>query len=88
MIADTLSQPEQTLWDAYPLRNTVDLDGAADNSVRAEVIRALLLGARTAEPGQLPGLTLRRARIVDFWTSPLPISHVRYNWNNATSSSQ
>ncbi|GAA3147817.1 oxidoreductase [Planomonospora alba] len=72
-----LSPAERRLWDAYPTGAWVDLrsgDPAADDpgngadwgperTVRAEVIAALLLGAREAEPGSTPGLRLAGARI-------------------------
>src|SRR5215470_18053454 len=72
-----LSEPEQALWDAFPWAETVDLrtgDVAADDtadgqgwgssrSVRAEVIAALLLGARAPELGRVPAVSLSGARI-------------------------
>jgi hypothetical protein len=72
-----LNEPEQLLWQAFPKGTWVDLrvgDAVADDLgtapgwgaervVRAEVIRALLLGAGEAEPGHAPGVRLRGARI-------------------------
>jgi hypothetical protein len=74
---EDLSEAERALWDAFPLASTVDLrvgDAVADDpsgggmwgenrSVRAEVVTALLLGARTAEPGRVPAVRLSGARI-------------------------
>ncbi len=68
---------EQRLWDAFPAGRWVDLrvgDPAIDDPrragawgperyVRAEVLRALLLGARQIEPGSAPGIRLRGARV-------------------------
>ncbi|MFE5239690.1 MULTISPECIES: hypothetical protein [unclassified Streptomyces] len=70
MTPTDLGAAEQRLWTAYPHGGWVDAadtaapagDGPAP-SVRAEVIRALLLGAREPEPGQVAGLRLRNARI-------------------------
>jgi hypothetical protein len=45
----TLSDAEQQLWDAFPRGRTVTFP--APPEVRARVIRALLAGARPAEPG-------------------------------------
>src|SRR2546423_5541110 len=61
---DGLSEREQRLWDAYPDGASVDLRSAGDNRVHANVIRMLLLGARTPGPGQLPGLELYGAHIL------------------------
>jgi hypothetical protein len=61
---DGLSEPEQRLWDAYPDGASVDLRSAGDNRVHANVIRMLLLGARTPGPGQLPGMELYGAQIM------------------------
>ncbi len=72
-----LSAPERLLWQAFTRGAWVDLregDPAADaleaapqwgdeRVIRAEVISALLLGARDTEPGYLPGVRLRGARI-------------------------
>ena len=72
-----LNEPERLLWQAFPHGTWVDLrigDAAADDVgiapgwgtgrvVRAEVIKALLLGAGKAEPGHAPGVRLRGARI-------------------------
>jgi hypothetical protein len=73
---DDLEEPERLLWLAYARGAWVDLraGGPADDlagaagwgaerTIRAEVIRELLLGAGTAEPGAAPAARLRGARI-------------------------
>jgi len=74
---DDLEEPERRLWLAYARGEWVDLrtgerdaddpagaaSWGADRGVRAEVIRALLLGAGAAEPGSAPAVRLRGARI-------------------------
>jgi hypothetical protein len=68
----SLTDAERLLWDAFPRSGWVDLrDGDAtvpDSAnagsgrvIRAEVIRALLLGAAEAKPGWAPGVRLRGA---------------------------
>src|SRR6266568_2018409 len=78
MTLPVLTGPEQLVWDAFASGTWVDLragDPHADSldrawrwgpgrAVRAEVLRALLLGARDAEPGFAPGIRLRGAYIV------------------------
>jgi hypothetical protein len=73
-----LAGPERLLWAAFPRGEWVDLregDPLADDlgnahcwgqqrEIRAEVIRALLLGACAAEPGHAPAVRLRGARIL------------------------
>jgi len=73
-----LAGAEQLLWAAFPRGAWVDLregDALADDpgnahswgkqrEIRAEVIRALLLGACPAEPGYAPGVRLRGARVI------------------------
>jgi hypothetical protein len=51
------------VWAAYPRGDYVDLRGAEDRTVRASLIRSLLLGANTAEPGQLAALRVTGAHI-------------------------
>ena len=62
MKIDELSEPERALWEAFPRGESVDMSGGdldfdstntwgAERTVRAEVISALLLGARDNEPG-------------------------------------
>ncbi len=77
MAPTDLSEPERLLWQAFPRGAWVDLrtgDPAGDDPqgasrwgpervIRAEVIRALLLGAGEAEPGQVPAVRLRGALI-------------------------
>ncbi|WP_326823788.1 pentapeptide repeat-containing protein [Streptosporangium sp. NBC_01756] len=72
-----LGPAERRIWDAYPTGAWVDLrtgdkdtddpvNGPAwgpDRTVRAEVIAALLLGAREPEPGRTAGLRLAGARV-------------------------
>ncbi|MFC4536159.1 hypothetical protein [Sphaerisporangium dianthi] len=72
-----LTAAERQVWDAYPSGAWVDLrigdaarddpaEGAAwgpERTVRAELVTALLLGARPAKPGQVAGLRLAGARI-------------------------
>jgi hypothetical protein len=65
-----LTDTERRLWDAYPTGETVDLGegrpGGTDDPgrvVRAEVISALLLGAREAAPGRVPAVRLSGARV-------------------------
>ncbi|MEV7012664.1 pentapeptide repeat-containing protein [Streptosporangium sp. NPDC051022] len=72
-----LSPAERRVWDAYPSGAWVDLrtgePGADDpvngaewgpeRTVRAEILAALLLGAREAEPGRTAGLRLAGARV-------------------------
>jgi len=72
-----LNAAERLLWQAFPHGTWVDLragDAAADDLgaatcwgpgriIRADVIRALLLGAAEVEPGYAPGVRVRGARI-------------------------
>ncbi|MDP9867121.1 MULTISPECIES: pentapeptide repeat-containing protein [Streptosporangium] len=72
-----LSPAERRVWEAYPAGTWVDLrtgDKEADDpaggqewgperTVRAEVVAALLLGAREPEPGRTAGLRLAGARV-------------------------
>jgi hypothetical protein len=65
-----LTDTERRLWDAYPTGAVVDLgddrpDGTDDPArlVRAEVISALLLGAREGAPGRVPAVRLTGARV-------------------------
>lgn len=85
MQIDDLSEPERALWDAFPCGDLVDLssgDAAADDlneaedwgperTIRAEVIAALLLGARSSEPGHVPAARIAGARI----DGPLNLGH-------------
>jgi hypothetical protein len=77
MDINDLSDPERLLVQAYPRGSWVDLGrrsrddvghepGAGSRSsrvIRAEVVRAVLLGATTTEPGCAAGLQLRGAHI-------------------------
>ncbi|MFC7387546.1 pentapeptide repeat-containing protein [Sphaerisporangium rhizosphaerae] len=72
-----LTAAERQVWEAYPSGAWVDLrtgDPARDDpagggawgperTVRAELVTALMLGARPAKPGQVAGLRLAGARI-------------------------
>lgn len=63
MPPDDLTDAEKLLWDAFPDGSWADLTHAAERTVRAEVIRTLLLGGQDAEPGQLAALRLRGATV-------------------------
>ncbi|WTW98014.1 oxidoreductase [Streptomycetaceae bacterium NBC_01309] len=60
-----LGRAEQLLWDGYPHGALTDVRTLpeAERTVRGEVVAALLLGAVEAEPGRVPALRLRGARI-------------------------
>jgi adhesin HecA-like repeat protein len=74
---DDLTEPERLLWAAFPRGAWVDRregDPAADDLdrapswgpgrvIRAEVVRALLLGAGTVEPGYAAAVRLRGVRV-------------------------
>ncbi|MFD8981324.1 membrane-associated oxidoreductase [Streptomyces sp. NPDC059564] len=71
-----LTPAERRVWDAFPRGEGVDfreqpedssVDGAdwgPDRTLRAEVLRALLLGAGPAEEGRVAGLKVKGAKIV------------------------
>ncbi|MEU9001447.1 membrane-associated oxidoreductase [Streptomyces sp. NPDC048551] len=71
-----LTPAERRVWDAFPRGDSVDfrarpddssVDGAGwgpERTVRAEVLRALLLGAGPAEEGRVAGLKVKGAKIV------------------------
>ncbi|WP_371679373.1 membrane-associated oxidoreductase [Streptomyces sp. NBC_01276] len=71
-----LTPAERRVWEAFPRGDGVDfrehpedssVDGAGwgpERTVRAEVLRALLLGAGPAEEGRVAGLKIKGARIV------------------------
>jgi hypothetical protein len=66
VIPAELTEAELLLCEAFPRGAPVDLGRSADGTrpvVRAEVIAALLLGARSAEPGAAAGIQLRGATI-------------------------
>ncbi|MCG5220023.1 hypothetical protein [Streptosporangium sp. KLBMP 9127] len=79
-----LSPAERQVWDAYPTGAWVDLrtgdrerddpangeSWGAERTIRAEVLTALLLGAREPEPGRTPGLRLAGATVA----GPLDLS--------------
>lgn len=72
-----LTAAERQLWEAFPGSRWVDLRDSpatgvagpdpaksrSDATIRAEVIRALLLGAAETSPGRAPGVRLRGALI-------------------------
>lgn len=65
-----LTEHERELWAAYPTGAWVELgeglprhDRRAERVVRAEVLAALLLGAQDPQPGRVPAVRLRGARI-------------------------
>ena len=63
-----LTRPEKHLWDAYPAGATVELGpdlptGEGNRTIRAEVVAALLLGGHDRQPGLVPAVKLRGARI-------------------------
>ncbi|MFD3698750.1 membrane-associated oxidoreductase [Streptomyces sp. NPDC058646] len=71
-----LTPAERRVWEAFPRGDGVDfrarpedssVDGAdwgPERTVRADVLRALLLGARPPEEGRVAGLKVKGARIV------------------------
>ncbi|MEV4254799.1 hypothetical protein AB0J52_16740 [Spirillospora sp. NPDC049652] len=63
MAPDDLTDAERLLWDAFPTGAWADLTDAADRTVRASVIRRLLLGGRDREPGELAAIRLRAATV-------------------------
>jgi hypothetical protein len=58
-----LSEAERLLWQAFSTGAWVDAGTLTDPSVRAAVIRALLLGAGPRMAGHLPALLLRGMKI-------------------------
>lgn len=95
MQMDELSEPERALWDAFPRGEPVDLSGGdhdfdstnawgPERTVRAEVISALLLGARETEPGHVAAVRLTGARI----TGTINVGHARVNVPLALTSCQ
>jgi hypothetical protein len=71
---DELTAAESLLWKVFPSGGWADLRTGADDvgagaawgaerTVRAETIRALLLGAGGVEPGRFPAVRLRGARV-------------------------
>ncbi|MFC4910010.1 hypothetical protein [Actinomadura gamaensis] len=63
MQPDDLTDAERLLWDAFPTGAWTDLTTAPDRTVRAEVLRGLLLGGRDPEPGGLAAIRLRGATV-------------------------
>ncbi|MBO8192483.1 membrane-associated oxidoreductase [Streptomyces oryzae] len=62
MEINELTEPERQVWEAFPRGGTVDLTAADDRTVRARVLRSLLLAA-PEENGEIPALRLRGARV-------------------------
>jgi hypothetical protein len=58
-----LNEQERAVWEGFCGGTQVDLREAPDRSVRAHILTMLLLGAGHPEPGVLPGMFLRGARI-------------------------
>jgi hypothetical protein len=85
MRIEELTPPEHALWDAFPRGESVDLTTgnaafddpacadrwSSDRVIRAEVLVALLLGARAGEPGEVAAVRLTGARI----TGSLNLGH-------------
>ncbi|MFC5181246.1 translocation/assembly module TamB domain-containing protein [Actinomadura harenae] len=63
MPPDDLTDAEQLLWDAFPTGAWADLTTTPTTTIRAEVIRLLLLGGHDPEPGQLAAIRLRGATV-------------------------
>jgi hypothetical protein len=59
-----LSAAEKRLWDAFPRGLKVALSEDTPHTVRAAVIRSLLLGAHPAEPGHRAALHLQGAEVI------------------------
>lgn len=70
-----LTKPERVLCRAFPRGEAVDLSGFRERArtIRAEVIAMLLLGAVPGEPGCIPAVRLKGARV----TGTLVIGHSR-----------
>jgi hypothetical protein len=66
----TLTETERLVWAAFPAGERVDLGSLPDREVRAEVIRALLLGACPGVPGRQAGLRLAGAVVTGRITLP------------------
>ncbi|WP_435846254.1 hypothetical protein [Streptomyces diacarni] len=62
MEIEELTDAERRIEEAFPRGATVDLTGADDRTVRARVLRSLLLRA-PSEDGEIPALRLRGARV-------------------------
>lgn len=90
MLAEDLTDSEHLLWDEFPRGGLVDLrsgDPDLDNpatgarweaarTIRADVIRTLLLGGRRLEEGTVPAVRLTGARI----TGSLDLVHADFSW--------
>ncbi|NGN70251.1 hypothetical protein G5C51_41015 [Streptomyces sp. A7024] len=84
-----ITPPEQQVWDAFTSAREVDLgtgdreaddpaqgaDWGPERTIRAEVITALLLGAREPEPGRAAAVSLVGARI----TGSLELDHTEFD---------
>jgi hypothetical protein len=89
MRAQDLTESEGLLWEEFPRGGSVDLrtgDADLDNprvgagwesdrTIRADVIRALLLGGREPERGTVPAVRLLGARII----GPLDLVHADFS---------
>jgi hypothetical protein len=79
LAADDLNDAERALWESFPAGAIVDLDAESDGakpSVRAEVIAALLLGAREKVAGHTAAVHLRGARV----TGGLRLTHAEVGY--------
>ncbi|WP_173052823.1 hypothetical protein [Phytohabitans houttuyneae] len=54
---------EERLWQAFPRREPVDLSEAEDRTIRASVVRALMLGAQVADPGHVGAIIVVGAHV-------------------------
>jgi len=57
-----LTAEEELLWDAFPFGKEVSY-GPDQKPVRAEVVAALALGARSGRPGRTAGVRMRGAKV-------------------------
>ncbi|MGP3990930.1 membrane-associated oxidoreductase [Streptomyces sp. 3N207] len=62
MEINELTEPERRVWEAFPLGAPVDLTTADERTVRARVLRSLLL-TPPEENGEIPALRLRGAQV-------------------------
>ncbi|MGP3973951.1 membrane-associated oxidoreductase [Streptomyces sp. 8N114] len=62
MEINELTEPERRVWEAFPRGGTVDLSASDDRSVRARVLRSLLLSS-PEQNGEIPALRLRGALV-------------------------
>lgn len=70
MEINELTPVERRVWEAFPTGAVVDLDDGAEHTVRAAVLRALMLNG-PRQDGEIPALKLTGARI----TGVLDVQH-------------